>query len=279
LGPGIRSSRESGGFTWTLKRRLWIFRNTFSAEIRSARTWSKVGLWLLELVPILAPVVVLGVKGGILYTAVIMAARALKAWNHASPAHMQLLRRNYGERKLKLYALLQDMQRRTELDLPGIERFQKEALDLIANYVRDHRADYKRTQIYVNLLVEDGNDLVVVRRDEPHRARSARYPKQGMLAWKVLQAGDALTTGNVYADFPETPAGKPYRSILALPIVVETERTTVGVVSIDSSRPYHFESDFLNLVKGLMPYVALLAWTLRPEIVRRMIGAEREPAV
>lgn len=279
MGPGVRSTRDSNAIKWALKRRLWIFRNTFFAELRSARTWTKFALWLLELVTILAPVAVLGVKGGFLYTCVILAARGIKAWNHASPAHMQLLRRNYGERKLKLYTLLQDMQRPVVLDVPGIERFQREALELIANYVRDHRADHKRTQIYVNLLVEDGDDLVVLRRDVPHRARSARYPKGGMLAWKVLQEGDAATTGDVYSDFPDTPAKKPYRSILALPVVLEAERITVGVVSIDSSRPYHFESDFLNLVKGLMPYVALLAWTLRPSIVHRMISADSDPAV
>jgi hypothetical protein len=186
---------------------------------------------------------------------------------------MQLLRRNYGERKLKLYALLQDLQRPEPLAAGEVQRFQQEALALIANYVRDHRADRSGTQIFVNLLVEEGDDLVVVARDQPHRDRSARYPKAMMLATRALETQDAATVGDVYLEFPDTPRGKPYRSILVVPVVLEAERRAVGVVSIDSSRPYHFESDFKGLVTALMPYACLLAWTLKNGPARRPFGS------
>jgi hypothetical protein len=186
---------------------------------------------------------------------------------------MQLLRRNYVERKLQLYMLLQDLQRRDRLTRAEVARFQENALALIANYVRDHRADRKGTQIFVNLLVEDGDELVVVARDRPHRGRVARYPKPSMLAWRVMRTQDAASTGSVYADFPETEAGKPYRSILAIPVVLESEKRSLGAVSIDSSRPYHFETDLKELVTGLYPYVALLVWTLAPERVSILVGA------
>jgi hypothetical protein len=259
---GLRTT-TSGGFRFEASRRFWIWRHTFVAQARSSRTWVKALMWFVELIPLLVPLLALGLKRGMALTGLVIGSRIVRAWQLSSPAHMQLLRRNYGERKLKLYTLLQDLQRTQPLTPDEVGRFQQEALALIANYVRDHRADRAGTLIYVNLLVEDGDDLVVVARDQPHRDRSARYPKSLMLATHALVTQQAATVGDVYVDFPDTPTGKPYRSIMVVPVVLEAERRAVGVVSIDSSQPYHFETDFKGLVTALMPYACLLAWTLK----------------
>ena len=67
-------------------------------------------------------------------------------------------------------------------------------------------------------------------------------------------------SGDVYADYPETMPGKPYLSILAIPL--KYRDNLVGVVCVDSSRRYHFDGTFRELTSSLAPYVALLGWTI-----------------
>ena len=66
--------------------------------------------------------------------------------------------------------------------------------------------------------------------------------------------------GDLYRELPGTPPGKSYKSILVIPVYLGDE--VVGAVSIDSSKAYHFDSSARDLVHFLMPYIALLAWTL-----------------
>ena len=77
----------------------------------------------------------------------------------------------------------------------------------------------------------------------------------------MIAEGIPVVTGDLYGEYPGTPPGKAYKSILVIPVYRDGE--VVGAVSIDSSRRYHFDLDASNLVEYLMPYVALLAWTLR----------------
>jgi hypothetical protein len=68
---------------------------------------------------------------------------------------------------------------------------------------------------------------------------------------------------------------KPNRSVLAIPVFLGDQ--AVGVVSVDSSLPWHFHAD-PNLADYLMPYVGLLAWTLDLGYVRNSVeqnGAHR----
>jgi hypothetical protein len=204
-----------------------------------------------------------GLEKPIQYLALWIAVAIWKAYRELSPKNMQLLQRNYVARKLMLYQLIRDMERGPSMTADEIARFQREALHLIATYVRDHRLDTKGMQVFANLLVDDGAEhLRVVARDRLHREGSVRLKKEGSLAWAALVTGEPKLTGDVQADYPGTAEGKPYRSILVIP--VRRGGDTLGVVSIDSSRKYHFDREMKNLVEYLAPYVALLAWTIRP---------------
>jgi GAF domain-containing protein len=131
-------------------------------------------------------------------------------------------------------------------------------------------------QIFANLLIGEGDEMVVVARDQVHRVGGARYPRNVMIASKALETGHPQLVGELYEEWPETVEGKPYRSILAIP--VNTESKVVGVVSIDSSLPFHFHAD-PNLVNYLMPYVGLLAWTLDPGYAKRTGSDEHDGRV
>lgn len=221
---------------------------------------------------ILYPFLVLvGKKRSTIYLFFWAAVGLWKLIRELRPGHMELIQQNYLTRKLRLNALIQDFQRQRVMRTEEIQRFRGETLALIASYVRDHRLDKKGTQIFANLLIEDGDDLLVVARDQPHRQASAKYPKAKLLAWTALSSGIPQSTGDVYEDYPGTPEGKPYRSILVIPVRLGDR--VVGVVSIDSSRRYHFELYADELVQGLTPFVSLLAWTLdEPALMARAPG-------
>lgn len=183
-----------------------------------------------------------------------------KAYRELSPKNMQLIQRNYLARKLMVYRIVREMERAPLMSHAEVATYQQEVLHLIATYVRDHRADTKGIQIFANLLVEDGDCIRVVARDRLHRESSVLLPKRGSLAWAALKTGEPKLTGDVYADYPETATGKPYRSILVIP--VRRGPKVLGVVSVDSARRYHFDREMKNLVEYLSPYVAFLAWTI-----------------
>lgn len=225
------------------------------------------GSWKTNLFPAVArltatalPLFILNKKYTLIYLLLFAVYGISRAWQDLSPSHMRLLRRNYDDRKLRHYSLIQAMNRSNQLNAAEVHRFQVDCLALIAGYVRDHRADLSAKEIYASLLVEDGETLVVVSRDREHRSGSIRGPKEGMLAWEAIRSSEPKVTGDVYADFPATRPGKPYNSILCIPVFCGKD--VVGVVSIDSSRRYHFDGIFNDLVTSLSPYVALLAWTL-----------------
>jgi hypothetical protein len=139
-----------------------------------------------------------------------------------------------------------------------VSRFQRETLELVASYVRSHRADFSATQIYVNLLVEDGDELVVIARDSEHRKPGARYQRRLMAAATVFENGDHLVVGNVQREYGDVD--KPYRSILLLP--VRGPQTVLAVLSIDSAKAHHFDLEGRDLERYLAPYTALLEWSL-----------------
>jgi hypothetical protein len=193
-----------------------------------------------------------------------------KAWRELSPKQMQLIKPEYNKRKLLHNRLLQQaLGDRRSVDV-GL--YQRECLQLIASYVRGHRLDLKATEIFVNLLCLDGEDMVVVARDHGHRQDGARYKKKHLLAYKVQVTAEPAVTGDVCAEYPETPP-KPYMSILAVPVFQGSD--VVGVVSIDSVRRYHFDRDIKNLLIGIEPYVSLLSWTLGSPPAKNSAGKRR----
>lgn len=169
-------------------------------------------------------------------------------------------------------------------------------LDCVVLHVRDARGshDKDRVDVFGSLLLEDKDDLVVVARDsflhspQYRRQTPVRYGKATMLAARAIAARRALSVGDLCAEYPEAPKNKPYRSILAIPVIA-TDDTVLGALSIDSTRPYFFQSFQRSSVEnslenGLMPYVALLVLALeaiasgdRSRLVSQLVGGTDDP--
>jgi GAF domain-containing protein len=152
------------------------------------------------------------------------------------------------------------MQYRWSMTNREIAEFQQDALQLIASYVRGHRSDPAGTKIFANLLVEDGADVVVVARDHEHRLAGVRYPKTSLVAWDTIQSGEMAVIGDIEREAPGSVRSRKYRSIMVLPIM--NEGRVLGAVSVDSTKPHHFDLDCETLQRYLAPYVCLLGWTL-----------------
>lgn len=204
----------------------------------------------------------LSVAGYITAGAVLM----VKVWTslqELDPKHLPALRRGRTERQLLLEKLVHTTV--VWLSRPPSPRelreFQQDVLGLIASYVRDHRSDLKGRKIFVNLLVPDGDGLTVIARSDDQRPVPQRYaPDECLVMWKALHTGRAQCSGDIYEDCPKTPKGKPYRSVLAIPI--KLDKRVVGGVSVDSAAKYHFDRYVDELQVELAPYVQLLAVTL-----------------
>lgn len=192
----------------------------------------------------------------------------IKLWNsihELDPKHLPELRRGRTERQLLLEKLVHTTilwsQRGERPSAEALRAFQEDALELIASYVRDHRSDLKGRKIFVNLLVRRDQELEVIARSDNRRPVPQRYqPEECQVMWEALRQGVTLCSGDIYADCPKTPKGKPYNSILAIPIKLDTR--VVGGVSVDSAAKFHFDRYVDELQVELAPYVQLLAVTL-----------------
>lgn len=209
----------------------------------------------------------LGWSYGLVGTIIWLVTAILKIRTNLAPRHLQQVKEKRVERQFLHYRLVEKMQQMLASPDPiGRERmldFRVEVLQLIASYARSHRSDELGNMIFVNLLGEGDGQWKVLARDQRHRLDAPVLPREDSLAWQAYVSGEARVTGDVYDEFPSTPAGRPYRSILAIPVFCGGTKP-VGVVTIDSKRKYHFDSDQLNLVLDLNPFVAMLGWTLIP---------------
>lgn len=232
-------------------RRAW-------AAVCSRRWWWRTGVYLGALLCLGIPAYNKSVRWGLAHSLVTIFFVLGKAVAFSSDRTMKIVQENYLERKVLLYRLIKDLQRHPTMTPSQIETFQRETLELIASYVRSHRADLAATQIYVNLLVEDGDHLVVIARDSNHRHPRARYPRAVMAAARVFDTGDHFLVNDVHREYGDVE--KPYRSILLLP--VRGPDSVLAVVSIDSAKPHHFDLEAADLERYLAPYIALLEWSL-----------------
>lgn len=117
--------------------------------------------------------------------------------------------------------------------------------------------DTDGTYINASLLIEDvaqADHLVVLQRANPDRPNTS-YRKEGLIVWSAMQDQERKYVANFAQD------GKEYRSILALPLIIETEsgtRESIAVVSIDSGRPNEFDGLESRIELRLLPYISLL---------------------
>jgi hypothetical protein len=229
------------------------------ARVRTVSWWLRTGLFVLFWIAFGLPIYQKSLGHGIAYTLFAVAVMSARAYRWSTPKNMQMVEREYLLRKTTLYRLLKQIIRRGPHSEAELKAFQVDALSLVASYVRGHRGAPVGAEIFVNLLVPVGDELVVVARDSDHRIPGARYPKEGMLAWEAVRSGEMCFAGDVQGELPNC-AEKPYRSILVIPVMGEDR--VLGAVSIDSTRRYHFDLEAGDLERFLQPYVVLLGWTL-----------------
>lgn len=192
---------------------------------------------------------------------------ALKRKRDFSPENSTLRREGSAERKIYVAAavMLLDTRMRTGTPLNSADKdhIRGHALDAIVSFVRSHRSDIDQVKIFANLLVEKGDNLVILRRDSACGRELGEYPKAGLLAARALDRGTICGSGLIRHEFPATPGDKPYQSVLVIPILpLARNERPLGVVSIDSSEPFHFNTHENTLETALMPYTRLLALTL-----------------
>lgn len=244
----------------SLSTKLLVYWYRVRINLKSKKWWISTGLLIGFWIALGMPVYEKGLAQGIAHTMLALILAGGRARRYAAPRDMQLVEHEYLTRKGRLYSLLKKLMYRERMSATEVTLFQEETLQLIASYVRGFRADLRGTEIFTNLVIEDGDDLVVVARDRDHRQPAARYPKADMVAWEAIQTGEAAVVGDLQAQIPHVGAKKRYRSILSVPIF--GPQGVVGAVSIDSLRPHDFDSECDKLVSGLAPYVCLLGWTL-----------------
>lgn len=248
-----------------IRRRAEIYWVRIRPSLQSWKWWWQTAILLGFWVAVGWPIYQTSVARGALHTLLAILLAVGRAKRYSAPVNMQVVHHDYLARKALLLRLVKEMQRGQTMTAFEVSRFQQETLQLIASYVRGHRSDTKRNEIFVNLLVEDGNSLKVVARDLDHRLPGALYPKENMVAWRAIQTGIVQLTGDVQTEYPNTASAKKYKSILALPVCADVG--VLGCVSIDSIRPCHFDLEWSELERNVSPYVALLEWTLTKSMV------------
>lgn len=188
------------------------------------------------------------------------------------PLHGEVWR---ADRKIKTAGVL----RRLALDIrehkdgpEEVKRLLTDLLSLVASHVRDHRGNHATAAVFASLLLVRDGDLVVVAREEQlldgtlQRPTPVSYPKGQLAVSRAVDSGTVVSVGDYRLEYPEAPVGKPYVSILGIPLA-GSDGTVIGAVSIDSARPYFFESFTPGIVENdlensLAPYITTIVFVL-----------------
>lgn len=160
--------------------------------------------------------------------------------------------------------------RRTYRGFSGADRklFQQRLLIAIADQVRILRNDSSGTKIYANLLIQNKRhheSVIVVARSHPQAGEDhAEHKLDEMAVRRCFLVGESVEVGDIWVEFPKTDRTKRYRSILGIPLksVEFDSPEVIGVLSIDSSAPYHFAKWETQLINLLMPLTTILELTL-----------------
>lgn len=183
-----------------------------------------------------------------------------------------------AERKAATAAIIQRINcliTRGPASLDDAKVILRDLLDVVVLHIRDHRGSFRdeRPEVFANLLLVDGDELVVVARDKVshstqyQRPVPVRYPKATMLCGRAIESKKVISVGLLTQAYPEGPTNKPYKSILAMPLFGARDDVPYGALSIDCSRPYFFES-FIpgqaenDLENSLQPYIHLITLVL-----------------
>lgn len=248
--------------TGIVRKILWYLRvywHRLYAAMKSPRWWFGNLVYFGVLISIAWPLYSKNhLTRGIMYTMLIILSKFGTVRRLTASQAMQMIPRDYLFRKTLLNRIILESRHGQTMSDEQVLRFQQDVLSLIANYVRSHREDSSGTEIFVNLLRIEGDEVVVVARDRNHRHPQPRYKKEGMLVAIAIEQGEVAYTGDAKKELKLV--GKQYKSILVLP--VRDESKVYGAVSIDSTKTHHFDLEHSELERYLTPYVSLLVWTL-----------------
>ena len=210
-------------------------------------------------------------RSGWLLIGVYILINVLKARKQLLPEYQRKAKENYEERKTRLTGVMHRMALwETERDPHD---FQRECLYLIANYARSWRFDLGAKVIFANLLVRDPSDstkIKVIARDRERLFGARQVPVScdidRVAVAKCLDTGDVIIIDDLRIERPQSK-GKPYRSILGVPLRSLDQKQVLGVLSIDSSEVCHFRNVANELVWSLQPYILALEFSLDRGVV------------
>lgn len=114
--------------------------------------------------------------------------------------------------------------------------------------------------ISAHLLAVDGSDLfVVARAGAESRPLNTRYRRRSLACEAALAQRQTIAFGSIRDMRKDLDREVPYSGILAIPVLnVGGSDPPLGVVSVASTRPYHFNGLEKQLSVGLSPYIAAL---------------------
>jgi len=204
---------------------------------------------------------------GLLALAGYILANVLKARKQLNPTFQRKAQENYDERKVRFARII--ARTGSWNDEKDPHDYQRECLDLIANYVRSYRWDVYSRVIFANLLVvdpEDDSQLKVIARDREGLFGSRTVPQTyERLERKVnscFETGKTCIVDDLELEYGPEYAEKPYRSVLGIPLWSMDRKCVVGVLSIDSSESCHFRQIATELEWNLQPYIVALELSL-----------------
>jgi hypothetical protein len=174
----------------------------------------------------------------------------------------------------------------------AVSRMLQDILDVIVVHVRDYRGSHsdRKREVFANLLVKTGEDemTVIIRDAMSHDVQYKRqtpksYVKSALACGWAMDQGRPISVGMLSEQYPETATGKPYQSILALPLFRTEDDVPYGCISIDCSRPYFFQSFTPDqaendMENSLQPYLQLITLVIEsfagrtPDAIKRTLG-------
>lgn len=151
-------------------------------------------------------------------------------------------------------------------------RIEEHVLEAICSHAAHHSRS-PQDILGANLLLVDGDYLVVTARHRGGRATPVRYRRTDLFCSEALEKNATLSVGDIRR-WRGPQREVDYRDVLAMPLLgVFSGDEGMGVVTIDSRWVYHFDGMEEQLAKGLGPYVNLLKVLVL--LQRRGGGTER----
>lgn len=137
-------------------------------------------------------------------------------------------------------------------------RIQEHVLEAICSHT-SHQVRAPEGALAANLMILDGEYLEVVARHGGGRPTPVRYHRTTLFCAEAIEKRKTISVGDVRRwRGPIRPTSVTYRDILALPILGTADGEMLGVVTVDSERPYDFNRKEQLLGIGLSPYANLL---------------------